>query len=53
MQMLRQFVECSNGLVTIGAMMLAILTGDTVLMARMNRVHVGFEDALTPILPSY
>lgn len=52
-QLVRQLIECSNGLVTIGAMMLAILTGDTVLTARMNRVHVGFEDCLTPILPSY
>lgn len=52
-QMVRQLIECSNGLVTIGAMMLAILTGDRVLAARMNKVHVGFEDCLTPILPSY
>jgi hypothetical protein len=34
-------------------MMLAILTGDRVLAARMNKVHVGFEDCLTPMLPSY
>lgn len=52
-QMVRQLVECSNGLVTISAMMLAILTGDTLLMRRMNQVHVGFEDCITPMLPSY
>ncbi|WP_431273268.1 DUF6988 family protein [Variovorax ureilyticus] len=52
-QMVRQLVECSNGLVTISAMMLAILTGDTLLMRRMNRVHVGFEDCITPMMPSY
>lgn len=51
-QLVRQLVECSNGLVTIGAMMLAILSGDTVLMRRMNRVHEGFEDCITPMLPS-
>lgn len=48
-----QLVECSNGLGTIAAMLLAMLTGDRVLAARMNRVHVGFEDCLTPLLPSY
>ena len=53
MQIVRQLIECSNGLVTISAMMLAILTGDRLLMTRMNRVHVDFEDCLTPILPSY
>ncbi|WP_018906149.1 hypothetical protein ABL841_09270 [Variovorax paradoxus] len=52
-QLVWQLIECSNGLVTIAAMMLAILTGDRVLAARMNRVHVGFEDCLTPLLPSY
>ncbi len=52
-QLVRQLIECSNGLVTIAAMMLAILSADRVLMARMNRVHVGFEDCLTPLLPSY
>lgn len=52
-QLVHQLVECSNGLVTISAMILAILTGDRVLMARMNRVHLGFEDCLTPLLPSY
>lgn len=52
-QMVRQLIECSNGLVTISAMMLAILTGDTLLMRRMNHVHVGFEDCITPMLPSY
>lgn len=51
-QLVRQLVECSNGLVTIGAMMLAILSGDTVLMRRMNRVHEGFEDCITPMLPT-
>jgi len=52
-RLVQQLIECSNGLVTISAMMLAILTGDKLLMTRMNRVHVGFEDCLTPILPSY
>ncbi|WP_145746014.1 DUF6988 family protein [Variovorax beijingensis] len=52
-QIVRQLIECSNGLVTISAMMLAILTGDRLLATRMNRVHVGFEDCLTPILSSY
>jgi len=51
--LVRQLVECSNGLVTISAMVLAILTRDSLLATRMNRVHVGFEDCLTPILPSY
>lgn len=48
-----QLIECSNGLVTIAAMLLAMLTSDRVLAARMNRVHVGFEDCLTPLLPFY
>lgn len=52
-QLVWQLIECSNGLVTISAMMLAILTGDRVLAARMNRVHLGFEDCLTPLLQSY
>lgn len=52
-QLVHQLIECSNGLVTISAMMLAILTGDRLVATRMNRVHVGFEDCLTPILPSY
>ncbi|MBB3181151.1 DUF6988 family protein [Variovorax sp. Sphag1AA] len=52
-ELVRQLIECSNGLTTISAMMLAILTGDTLLMRRMNRVHEGFEDCLTPILPGY
>jgi hypothetical protein len=52
-QIVRQLIECSNGLVTIAAMMLAILSGDRLLATRMNRVHVGFEDCLTPLLPSY
>jgi hypothetical protein len=53
LNLVRQLVECSNGLVTISAMVLAILTRDSLLATRMNRVHVGFEDCLTPILPSY
>ncbi|WP_443193225.1 DUF6988 family protein, partial [Pseudomonas aeruginosa] len=52
-ELIRQIVECSNGLVTISAMTLAILSGDRLLSTRMNRVHVGFEDCLTPILSSY
>ena len=53
LKLVYQLIECSNGLVTIAAMLLALLTGDRVLAARMNRVHVGFEDCLTPLLPSY
>jgi hypothetical protein len=49
-RLVRQLIECSNGLATIGAMMLAILRGDRVLAARMNRVHIGFEDCLTQII---
>ncbi|RZL62865.1 MAG: hypothetical protein EOP81_14975 [Variovorax sp.] len=52
-RMVVQLLECSNALLSMSGMMLAILTGSTVLSARMNRVHVGFEDCLTPILPSY
>ena len=52
-EMVRQLIECSNGLVTIGAMMLAILTGNQLLATRMNRVHEGFEACITPMLPSY
>ncbi|WP_298705647.1 hypothetical protein [uncultured Variovorax sp.] len=52
-ELIRQIVECSNGLVTINAMTLAILSGDRLLTTRMNKVHVGFEDCLTPILSSY
>ncbi len=51
-QLVRQLVECSNGLVTIGAMLLAILSGDSVLARRMNYVHQGFEDCITPMLPT-
>jgi hypothetical protein len=52
-RMVVQLLECSNALLSMSGMMLAILTGNSVLSARMNRVHVGFEDCLTPILHSY
>lgn len=52
-QIVRQLIECSNGLVTIAAMMLAILTGDRLLATRMNRVYVGFEHCLRRLLPSH
>lgn len=52
-QLVCQVIECSNALMTIAAMMLAILSGDSLLAGRMNRIHIGFEDCLTPILSSY
>jgi hypothetical protein len=48
-----QVLECSNGLLTMSGMILAVLTGDQLLAIRMNRVHIGFEDCITPILESY
>lgn len=48
-----QALECSNGLLTMSGMILAVLSGDQILAIRMNRVHVGFEDCITPILESY
>ena len=33
-------------------MLLALLSGDTVLARRMNRVQEGFEDCITPMLPA-
>lgn len=41
--MLRQVLQSSNGLLTMGGMMLAVVTGNQLLATRMNRIHVGFE----------
>lgn len=48
-----QVLECSNGLLTMSGMILSVLTGNQLLAIRMNRVHLGFEDCITPMLDSY
>lgn len=49
--LLVQVIQSSNGLLTMCAMTLAILSGDPVMAKQMSKIQPAFADCLPPLLP--
>ncbi len=48
--LMRQVIRNSNGLQTMAGMLLAVLTGDQVVVSRMAALQPGFADCLPDLL---